>query len=136
MNALESLFMLVVDASWRMSCLILVFLVLRSVLRHSVSARVLFWVWIAVAIRLLVPFAVPVKWSPFNLAKPAVLASSGASRVDSISESQFLVATSARRQEPVDLQNKERADSSGWRPVQGLALIWSVGVAALVVGRL
>ena len=67
MNTVESVFRVVLDTSWRMACLILVFLALRALLRGHVAARVLFWVWIAVAIRLLVPVAVPAKWSPFNL---------------------------------------------------------------------
>jgi beta-lactamase regulating signal transducer with metallopeptidase domain len=135
MNALEPIFRLVVDASWKMSCLILVFLALRSVLRHHVSARVLFWVWIAVAVRLLVPFAVPVKWSPFNLTRPAALASTAMPRFESILEPQLLVATRLQRPEPAGPHYQARTDAWGWMSVQGLAFIWSVGVVVLVIGR-
>src|SRR5450432_1795763 len=68
MSTVEAIFRAVFDGSWRMAVLIVVFLALRALLRRYVSARILFWVWIAVAIRLVLPWAAPVKWSPFNLA--------------------------------------------------------------------
>ena len=68
MNLIDAIFRAVVDISWRSSCLVLVVLALRSLLRGHLPARVPFWVWIAVAIRLLLPFSIPAAWSPFNLA--------------------------------------------------------------------
>jgi beta-lactamase regulating signal transducer with metallopeptidase domain len=69
MSALEAIFLLVCDTSWRAGCLIVVVFVLRPLLMGRVPARVLFWAWIAVAIRLLVFSAVPVAWSPFGLVR-------------------------------------------------------------------
>ena len=66
MNLADAMFRAVVDISWRSSCLVLVVLALRSLWRGRLPARVFFSVWIAVAIRLLCPFAVPAAWSPFN----------------------------------------------------------------------
>ena len=68
MNAVETIFRVLIDVSWRSSWLILVALALHALLRGRLPARVVFWVWIAVAIRLLLPFAIPVAWSPFNFA--------------------------------------------------------------------
>jgi len=120
MNAMEPIFRAVFDASWRMACLIPVFLALRSLLRRYVPASVLFWVWIAVVIRLLIPFSVPAKWSPFNLTRfagrePAALASQAPT-----TEPMQPVATSSRP-----------APS----PVQWACLVWSAGVIVLLIGR-
>src|SRR4051812_15503961 len=68
MNSVESLFRVVLEVSWRASWLMLAVLALRALLRRHLPARVIFWAWIAVAVRLLWPFAVPANWSPFNLA--------------------------------------------------------------------
>ena len=59
MNALEMIFQAVADTSWRASCLILLLLGLRRWVRGQVTARLLFWVWIAVALRLLLPISLP-----------------------------------------------------------------------------
>ena len=69
MSLLETLFRLELAATWRMACVIVVFLGLRLVCRHSVSARSLFVAWVAIALLLLFPVSIPVRWSPFNLLK-------------------------------------------------------------------
>src|ERR1019366_3821050 len=137
MSPLEPVFRMVVDASWRMSCLILVLLALRSILHHHVSARVLFWVWIAVAIRLLVPFAAPVKWSPFNLTRSTALGTTAISTLEAIQEPGLPVTIEAppTRSEPIHPSAVLAKVHVGWGPVQWLALTWSMGVAILVVGR-
>ena len=68
MNVLETVFRALLDSSWRASWLIVLVLAVRHWVGGRVAARLLFWVWIAVAIRLLVPMSLPVAWSPFNLA--------------------------------------------------------------------
>ena len=68
MNVLETVFRALLDSSWRASWLIVLVLAVRYWVGGRVAARLLFWVWIAVAIRLLVPMSLPVAWSPFNLA--------------------------------------------------------------------
>jgi bla regulator protein blaR1 len=120
MNTMEPIFRAVFDASWRMACLIPVFLALRSLLRRYVPASVLFWVWIAVVIRLLVPFSVPVKWSPFNLARfadrePAALGSQ---------------APTAESMQPVAATPRLTPS-----PVQWACLVWGAGVVVLLIGR-
>lgn len=67
MNALEATFSSVADASWRGACVILLMLAMRWCLRGRLPAQLMFWVWIAVALRLLLPVSVPASWSPFNL---------------------------------------------------------------------
>ena len=137
MNAVESIFRLVVDGSWRMACLILVFLALRPLLRGRVSARIVFWVWIAVAIRLLLPVAVPVNWSPFNLTRFAYphprrseilmpAAESGRS-----TESGLPLTPSA----PAKSLQVKPAHVAMLSPVQWAASLWVLGVAVLLVWR-
>jgi beta-lactamase regulating signal transducer with metallopeptidase domain len=69
MNAFEWVFRIVLEATWRMACIIAVFMALRFLLKGRVSPHLLYWAWIAVAIGLLVPFSVPAKWSPFNFVR-------------------------------------------------------------------
>lgn len=64
MNFLQSLFRITCDVSWRASCLIGLFLVLRILVRHRVPARLVFLAWVAAAIRLLIPIHISV---PTNL---------------------------------------------------------------------
>jgi beta-lactamase regulating signal transducer with metallopeptidase domain len=68
MNFIETAFRLILDATWQMACIILVLLLLRPILSRHVSAHFLYLAWIAIAIRLIIPTAIPVRWSPFNLA--------------------------------------------------------------------
>jgi bla regulator protein blaR1 len=137
MNALESIFRLVVDASWRISCLIVIFLALRSILRRRVSARVLFWVWVAVALRLIVPFAAPVKWSPFNLTRFTKLHAAAFADSESASESGMSDPSRGLPAPlpPVHSSGVRPAHSPAWTTVQSLAIVWSVGIAVLVIGR-
>ncbi len=65
MTLLAEVFEAVCDASWRASFLVILFLALRPLLRGRVAARIVFWAWIAVAIRLVIPFSAPTSWSPF-----------------------------------------------------------------------
>ena len=137
MNAVESIFRVVFDASWRMACLILVFLALRSLLRGHVSARVLFWVWIAVAIRLLIPFAVPVKWSPFNLTRLAYRDSPAIETQMPAAEPRQSAATTSRLTPPAPVPFPEVRPTrlAALSPVQWAASGWGLGVTVLLIGR-
>ena len=138
MSTLESVFRLVIDSSWRMSFLIIVFLGLRAVLRRHISARVLSWVWIAVAVRLLAPFAAPVKWSPFNLTRSTALGTTAISNLETVREFGFLATTPpppSMRPEAVRPSGVQPIGPQRWGFVQWLAVIWTLGVAALVIGR-
>jgi beta-lactamase regulating signal transducer with metallopeptidase domain len=137
MNAVELIFRLVVDGSWRMACLILLFLALRPLLRGRVSARVVFWVWIAVAIRLLLPVAVPVNWSPFNLTRLAYPDSRlgefemSAAEPGRSTKSALLLTQSA----PVTYPRGRPAHVATLSPIQWAASVWVLGVAVILVGR-
>ena len=137
MNVAESIFRVVFDTSWRMACLIAIFLALRSLLRRHVSARVLFWVWIAVAIRLVIPFAVPVKWSPFNFTHLAyrdspAIAPQGLAAEPSRSA---IMMPQRKLSAPVHLQEERSAGLAPLSPIQWAASVWAVGVTFLVIGR-
>jgi beta-lactamase regulating signal transducer with metallopeptidase domain len=66
MNLLSEIFAAFCDASWRASCLIALFLVIRPIVRGRIATRLLVWAWIAVAVRLVIPVSVPTGWSPFG----------------------------------------------------------------------
>jgi bla regulator protein blaR1 len=57
----------VVDTSLRASFLIGIVLLLRSLAHGRLPAQLLFCVWLAVALRLLLQVSIPASWSPFNL---------------------------------------------------------------------
>ena len=46
--------------SWRAGILIAALFAFRGVLRRFIDARVIYWFWVLVALRLLLPFDVPV----------------------------------------------------------------------------
>lgn len=159
MSPTETLFRSFLETSWRASWLIVLLLVLRGGLRRLVPARVLFWAWIALAARLLIPFAVPVAWSPFNLAPldarvaPALAGDGppGASRLAPSAES-----TGPNRRTGSSVSRSERASDTAPKPTPALvfaestipltspkyslfewaAFAWSVAVIALLLARL
>ncbi len=67
MNALAETFAIIFDATWRVSLLILTLLILRPFLRNKVSAWLVHTAWVVLALRLLLPFSLPTRWSPYNL---------------------------------------------------------------------
>lgn len=138
MTVLDDIFRLVVDASWRSSCLVLVVLALRPLLHRHIAARILFWVWLAVAVRLLLPFTVPAAWSPFNLPpfahreNPGVHPQRGTAPLGPVVPS---------TDSPVGAQPS--AIPAGWfflrtqpTPGQWAALVWAAGVVTLLLARL
>ena len=137
MNLPETIFRVVFDASWRMACLILVFLALRSLLRGHVSARILFWVWIAVAVRLLIPFAMPVKWSPFNLTRLAYRNPPATATQVLIGEpSQSVAATpNSMPSVPVPFPEVRPARLTAQSSIQLAAAAWGIGVISLLIVR-
>lgn len=138
MSGLEATFRAVVDASWRSSFLILAVLALRPLLRGRLSARVLFWAWIAIALRLLVPFALPAAWSPFNLADFPHTPGSAAGRGPALGTA----PSSPAEQTPASGPQLGPRPAEGDARIEALsasqlaALAWGAGVAALVLARL
>ena len=134
MNLVEAIFRAVVDISWRSSCLVLVVLALRFWLRGHLPARVLFWVWIAVAVRLLLPFAVPAAWSPFNFAafthrpNPTIAQEIDAGKFAAEATSADGARIPAPLSEPLARRGKLTLG-------QWTALVWGAGVVALVLAR-
>jgi peptidyl-prolyl cis-trans isomerase SurA len=138
MNGLEATFWAVVDASWRASFLILAVLALRPLLRGRLSARVLFWAWIAIALRLLIPFALPAAWSPFNLADLPHPRGSAASAGPALGTTPTSPAEpSPAAGSELDTRPDERPSRIGTlSPSRLAALAWAAGVAALGLVRL
>lgn len=132
MTALELLFRAVADASWRASLLVLAVLLLRPLLRGRLPARVLFWAWLALAVRLLLPVTLPVAWSPFAASPlpspPAFLV--GILELDT--ENPLPAAAP-----PPPAAAGSPPETRGFRPsaLQWAALVWVAGVAALVLAR-
>ena len=138
MNALETAFRTICDGSWRVTCVIVLFLALRPLLRGKLSARVLFWIWIALASRLLVPFTVPVKWSPFALTR-LVQVNSPESKLGlparEITHSAELIARPTTMT-PAPATAIALFPSTSPSLVQWAAVAWAVGVVVLLVVRI
>ncbi|MDO8539300.1 MAG: M56 family metallopeptidase [Opitutaceae bacterium] len=138
MNTMESIFRVVLDTSWRMACLILVFLALRSLLHGRVSSRVLFWVWIAVAIRLLIPFSVAAKWSPFNLMRLADQKPPAVPFAMPAADASHAVAATSQPtpSAPVPFLKVWLARIAARSSMQWAALAWGIGVTVLLIARI
>lgn len=144
MNALDLVFRTVLDISWRASWLILLALALGACFRSRLAPRVIFGVWIVVALRLLVPLSIPATWSPFNLAgsvvpttptpraiSPAVLtplASTPAPTTSQISPRQAAAAAAA----PRALAPSSPAPARGLSVFAWAAIAWLAGVVILL----
>ncbi|MBL9212768.1 MAG: peptidylprolyl isomerase [Opitutaceae bacterium] len=135
MSLLEEIFRAVIATSWRASFLIGVLLVLRRGLRGQVAARLWFCVWIAVAVRLLLPVSLPTAWSPFNLHPWPAFASGGARPPAEVE---------AVPPEPVrsgEIVGRASEPSGGFPVTAGLsamgggALLWGGGVGVLLFLR-
>jgi peptidyl-prolyl cis-trans isomerase SurA len=134
MNLLEATLQGFLDTSWRASGLILLVLGFRRWIRAHLPARLLFWVWIAVAVRLLWPVSLPAAWSPYNLV--------------SLSKIYEYTPIPPKWHEPAALEIAEPMLTGGpVLPSSGVltkksnsagewaALIWVVGAAALLLSR-
>ncbi|MCX6955557.1 MAG: peptidylprolyl isomerase [Verrucomicrobia bacterium] len=135
MTALDPIFRAVLDASWRASALVIVVLALRPLLRGHLPARVVFWIWIAVAARLLLPITLPVAWSPFNLTSLAHPPTFG--RVLDLDTAELPAAFAGP-----DLPATAGATLAASRPARAsltplpwVAVVWAAGVAALLLAR-
>jgi beta-lactamase regulating signal transducer with metallopeptidase domain len=126
---LGNAFSLVFAASWRVGLLIALLLALRWLVRGRIPEQVLFFGWVVVAVRLLIPFGVPTTWSPFNLAKPIPLPTAE-SAIHALAV-QPGVGTENRVAALVD---QARAGSA-LSLAQVLALIWATGAVGLAVVR-
>lgn len=138
MTTVDEIFRTVLDVSWRSSCLVVVVLALRPLLRGRIAARIIFWVWLAVAARLLLPFTFPAAWSPFNLApfahreNPEIHPQLGP----------VLPEPTVQMTDPTVGALPGRT-TGGWyflrerpSPGQWTALIWGVGFVTLFLARL
>lgn len=69
MNILSFIFDLVIESSWRCTVLIGLWLLARLLLRGRVPASIIFAAWVVIGLRLLIPLAIPARWSPYNATK-------------------------------------------------------------------
>jgi beta-lactamase regulating signal transducer with metallopeptidase domain len=145
MSTIEFMFRLVLEATWRMSCIIAVFAFLRFLLRGLLSPRFVYWAWVALAILLIVPLSVPARWSPFNLVRATSFAAvkdtpSQIARVasakpdDGISREaptarSFVLPASEPIQKPLVVARVTQS------PMRFAAYLWCFGIVALAAMR-
>ncbi|HTQ31450.1 MAG TPA: hypothetical protein VMI53_09590, partial [Opitutaceae bacterium] len=137
MNTLTHVFSLVATQSGRIGCLILVWAVLRSVLRGRVPQQILFAGWIVLAVGLLIPVSLPVAWSPFNFVRPAqrqVLETYGIEAMPALPSGMAGSGQHVAAARPVaPLTNRP----AGFRmPGMALTAIWLLGMTGLLGMRL
>jgi beta-lactamase regulating signal transducer with metallopeptidase domain len=106
-------------------------------LRGRIPQQILFIGWIIMALSLLVPFSLPVAWSPFNFARPARwVPTAGLSAIESPTPPQSIIAAA----EPIALTAPTTSPVHGlmdaWTPIRILAIIWLVGIGGLLGVRL
>jgi len=137
MNLAVSVFTAVLETSWRVSCLIILLLAARPIFRRYISARVYFWVWLALTARLLIPIAVPVAWSPFNLVHLVAAAPKSQPAFEFAANSASPLAASP----VISPHSAQIPKASSHQPTwaislpQLLALVWASGVALLLAKR-
>jgi peptidyl-prolyl cis-trans isomerase SurA len=135
MSTLELSFHTVIDTSWRASWLILFVIGLRCGFRGHVAPRLLFGIWLVVALRLLMPISIPAAWSPFNFAPWSEVPVRAAITAESSTPARFAM-------EPAVMDSGSRGSVGGTvssaltlSPSQWAAVLWAGGVAALLVAR-
>jgi beta-lactamase regulating signal transducer with metallopeptidase domain len=139
MNALPPLLDAFLSASWRGAVLTLVVLALRVIFRRQVPAPVFVGSWVVVALVWLVPLALPVAWSPFNLAgRVADVAPletvAWAETRESVATATADAPSSAASQRAVSLAPVIRPDSAATRVIVSrelVAWLWLGGAAVL-----
>ena len=144
---LTELFTTLADVSWRASWFFAVLLLLRFVVRGRIPAQVWFFVWIVLAVRLLIPVSISTSWSPYNLGRPPEVVETGVIPAPTISreepatlpavgvDAQDVASTTAapaRIREPAATQLMTARVS--WEEVA--AFTWLAGFLALVSARL
>ena len=66
MEILESTFASVVSLSLRATILIFLFIGIRHLGRRWIPSQILYLGWVVIALRMLVPFSVPIEWTAFD----------------------------------------------------------------------
>ena len=136
MNLLSEVFGAVCDASWRASILIVLFLAIGPFVRGRIAGRIVFLAWVAVAIRLVIPCSVPVRWSPFG--SPSLVAQPRHMDIPSGFAATAASPTQLAEQQPQQLAAQPTSDSGSAEPRAGTlaisqwaAALWMAGVIIL-----
>lgn len=133
-ETLSEFLMRVGAVSWRTGWLIVALVGLRFVVRGRIPAQVWFAVWIVVALRLVLPFSMPLKWSPFNLTaekSPARAEERAVVGTESRVVGGELLGVTAAQPATVAVESKAEARASAWTWREVLVASWLAGVALL-----
>ena len=113
--------------SWRAGILIAALFAFRGVLRRFLDARVIYWFWVIVAVRLLLPFDVPVSVTAARYLPPAPWTYTGDfDTVPSVSTSAPLVPGSVAPPAAASLREILLNEKT-------LAIVWPAGVATVLL---
>lgn len=137
MNLLTAAFSVVVAQSWRIGCLILAWAGLRFLLRGRIPQQILFVGWGILALSLLIPVSLPVKWSPFNFARPKRWVSTAGLRAVDPSGQPPSTTAAINPIVPTALAPSPfHRLTNTWTPEIVLTFIWLVGIGGLSGVRL
>ena len=113
--------------SWRAGILIAALFAFRGVLRRFLDARVIYWFWVLVALRLLLPFDVPVSVTAARYLPPAPWTYTGDfDAVPSVSTSAPVVPGSVAPPAAASLREILLNEKT-------LAIVWAAGVATVLL---
>lgn len=134
-DGLNELFSGIVALSWRTGWLVAALVALRFVVRGRIPAQVWFAVWIVVAVRLLLPFSVPVAWSPFDstIGRTAVVAVERVAEQDAAAKWGGAVAepTVVTEGASATVEPKRVAVAVPWSWREVAMALWLAGVVGL-----
>jgi beta-lactamase regulating signal transducer with metallopeptidase domain len=113
--------------SWRAGILIAALFAFRGVLRRFLDARVIYWFWVIVAVRLLLPFDVPVSVTAARYLPPAPWTSA----------MDFDTAPSVSASAPVVPNSVAPPAAASLREIllneKTLAMVWAAGAATVLL---
>jgi len=113
--------------SWRAGILIAALFAFRGVLRRFLDARVIYWFWVIVAVRLLLPFDVPVSVTAARYLPPAPWTSA----------MDFDTVPSVSASAPVAPNSVAPPAAASLRAIllneKTLAIVWAAGVATVLL---
>ena len=146
MTLLESLFRTLLEISLPMTAVVALLLLLRPLLQKHYRAKWMYWVWLLLAVRLIVPVNIPLPEAPIAVSNPGMTIYQRDTNRTLPGHSDLVLLTPEKHADVVRqeaMQASMVADPAGdgaqneYRPLitlsQSLALLWVAGFCAVLL---